>query len=63
MKRLLTGSQKTERICIMKHDKRRGVVVMDKSKYTEKGLKMLQTEKHTKLRHDLTKSIKSKIQR
>ena len=47
----------------MKQDKGRGVVVMDRSKYTEKCLSILQTEQFTKLRHDPTKSIESKIQR
>ena len=41
----------------MKHDKGRGVVVMDNSKYAEKCLQILQTQKYTKLRHDPTKSI------
>ena len=30
-------------IIIMKQDKGRGVVIMDKSKYTEKGLTLLST--------------------
>ena len=38
----------------MKQDKGRGVVVMDRSKYTEKCLSILQTEQFTKLRHDPT---------
>ena len=49
--------KKAERICIVKHDKGRGVVVMDNSKYAEKCLQILQTQKYTKLRHDPTKSI------
>ena len=44
----------------MKQDKGRGVVVMNKSKYTEKCLHALQTEQFTKLRHDPTKSIEKK---
>ena len=47
----------------MKQDKGRGVVVMDRSKYTEKCLNILQTKQFTKLRHDPTKSIENKIQR
>ena len=36
----------------MKKDKGRGVVVMDRSKYTEKCLSILQTEQFTKQRHE-----------
>ena len=39
----------------MKQDKGRGVVVMDRSKYTEKCFNILETEQFTKLRHDPTK--------
>ena len=51
---------KNQSFCIMKQDKGRGVVVMNKSKYTEKCLHALQTEQFTKLRHDPTKSIEKK---
>ena len=47
----------------MKQDKGRGVVAIDRSKYTEKCLNTLQNEQFTKLKHDPTKSIKNKIQR
>ena len=47
----------------MKQDKGRGVVAVDRSKYTAKCLNILQTEQFTKLRHDPTKSIENKIQR
>ena len=47
----------------MKQDKGRGVVAVDRSKYTAKCLNILQTEQFTKLRHDPTKSIVNKIQR
>ena len=63
IKRLLTDFQKKQSIYIMKQDKGRGVVVMDRSKYTEKCLNILQTKQFTKLRHDPTKSIENKIQR
>ena len=53
---------KNRSICIMRQDKGRGVVVMDRSKYTEKCLNILQTEQFTKLRHDSTMSIENKIQ-
>ena len=47
----------------MEKEKGRSVAVMDRSKYTEECLHIFQTEQFTKLRHDLTKSIKNKIQR
>ena len=47
----------------MKQDKGHDVVVMDRSKYAGKCLRILQTEQFTKLRHDPTKSIENKIQR
>ena len=55
---------KNQRNCIIKQDKRPGdVTVMNKSKYTEKCLHILQTEQFNKLGHDPTKSTKNKIQR
>ena len=45
----------------MKQDRRRYVVVMDRSKYTEKCLHTFQTQHFTELRHDPTKSVKNKI--
>ena len=62
-KRIIDSLSKNQSIFIMKQDKGRGVVVMDRSKYTEKYLSILQTEQFTNLRHDLTKSIENKIQR
>ena len=44
-------------------DKGRGVVLMDRPKYTEKCLELLQTNQLTKLNHYPTKSIEGKIQR
>ena len=46
----------------MRQDKRSRVIVMDRSKCTEKCLSILQTENFTKLRHDPTKSNENKIQ-
>ena len=61
-KMIIDSLSKSQNICIMKQDKGCGVVVMDRSKYTEKCLSILQTGQFTKLRHDPTKSIKNKIQ-
>ena len=50
-------------IVIIKQDKGRGVVIMDKSKYTEKGLAILSTKQFQKLKLDPTKSTEVKVQR
>ena len=47
----------------MKQDKGRGVVIMDKSKYAEKGLTVLSTKQFQKLKLHPTKSIEEKVQR
>ena len=46
----------------MKQRKRRGVVILDKSKYMEKCLAMLNTEHFRKLNRDPTKTAERKIQ-
>ena len=46
----------------IKYNKGRGVVIIDKSKYTTKCLELLQTNQFSKLKHDLTKSFENKIQ-
>ena len=48
---------------IIKQDKGRGVVLMDKSKYTEKCLQHLDTENFVKQPTDNTKTIENKVQR
>ena len=50
-------------IPIMKQDKGIGVVIMDKSIYTEKGLALLSTKQFQKLNLDPTKSVKGNVQR
>ena len=47
-------------IIIMKQDKGSGVVIMNKPKYHEKCLELLNTDQFT---HDLTKKMQAKIQR
>ena len=61
-KRIINRLSKNQSIFIMKQDKEHCVLVMDKSKYTEKCLNTLPTEQFTKLGHDPTKSIENKIQ-
>ena len=50
-------------IVVIKQDKGRGVVLMDKSKYTEKCLQHLDTENFVKQPTDNTKTIENKVQR
>ena len=42
-------------LCILKQNKGRGVVLMDRAKYTNKCLELLQTNQFIKLNHDQTK--------
>ena len=62
-KKVIDQLSRNRDLCILKQDKGRGVVLMDRTKYTYKYLELLQTNKFMKLNHDLTKSIEGKIQR
>ena len=46
----------------MKKDKGNAVIIMNKPKYHDKCLELLNTEQFTKLNHDSTKKIEAKIQ-
>ena len=48
---------------VLRQDKGRGIVVIDRTKYTEKCLDLLNTDSFIKLDHDPTKTIEGKIQR
>ena len=48
---------------VLKQDKGRGVVVIDRKKYTEKCINLLHTDSFIQLDHDPTKTIEEKIQR
>ena len=50
-------------LCILKQDKGRGVVLMERTKYRNKCLEILETNQFTKLNHDPTKSVEEMIQR
>ena len=63
LKMIIDSLSKKQNISIMKQDKGRGVVVMNRSNYTEKCLNILQNEQFIKLRHDPTNSIENQIQR
>ena len=62
-KKIIEQLSNNRNICIMRQDKGRRVVIIDKSKYTAKCLELLQTNKFSKLKHDPTKSFENKIQR
>ena len=48
---------------VLKQDKSRGVVVIDRKKYTEKCINLLHTDSFIRLDHDPSKTIEGKIQR
>ena len=62
-KKVIDQLSQNKDLCILKHNKGRGVVLMDRTKYTKKCLELRQTDQFIKLNHDSTKSIEGKIQR
>ena len=46
---------------LLRQDKSKGVVTMDKGKYTEKCLNLLTSNQFNKLSHDPTKSVENKL--
>ena len=50
-------------IILLRQDKARGIVAIGRKKYTEKCMDILNTKKFRKLDKDLTKTIKTKVQR
>ena len=48
---------------LLRQDKGRGIVIIDRNRYTNKCLNILNTEQFRKLDEDPTKSIEAKIQR
>ena len=55
-KRVVNNLSKREGIIIMKQDKDRGVIIMDKAKYTDKYLELLSEKQFQRLNFDPTKS-------
>ena len=49
-------------IFLLKQDKGRGIVIMDRSKYVEKSLEILQTNKFTELQEDPTAQFETRVQ-
>ena len=62
-KNIINNLSKNSSIIILRQDKGRGVVILDKTKYMDKCLSLLDNEQFIKLNTDPTKSIESKIQR
>ena len=60
-KNIIDQLSRIEDLCIFKQDEGRGVVLMDRTKYTNKCLGILETNQFTKLNHDPTKSGEGKI--
>ena len=54
---------KEKNIRILKQDKGRGVVILDKTKYIEKCMALLNAEQFTKLPKDNTKEVEEKVQK
>ena len=63
IKRVINNLSKREDIITMKQDKGRRVVIMDKTKYTDKCLALLSIKQFQTLNFDPTKSTESKVQR
>jgi len=62
-RKTITNLSNNNNIVLLKQDKGRGIVIIDKEKYTEKCLSLLETQQFTKLDKDPTKTIEGKIQR
>ena len=59
-RKIINELRKQEDIAVLKADKGRGIVIMNKDKYHEKCLELLETEQLQKLSHDPTKQPRGK---
>ena len=50
-------------ICLLKQDKGRGIVIMDRTKYVEKCQNILQSDKFVELQEDPTAKFESRVQK
>ena len=62
-KEIINRLSKNPRIIVLRQDHGRGIVIIDKGKYTEKCMKILNTKQFFKLQKDPTKNIEMKIQK
>ena len=61
-KKVINNLSKNENIVILKQDKGRSVVILDRAKYTEKCMELLNTERFKRLTTDPTAAAERKIQ-
>ena len=61
-RKIINELRKREDIAVLKADKGRGIVIMNRDKYNEKCLELLDTEQFQKLNHDPTKTTERKVQ-
>ena len=61
-KKIINELRKREEIAVLKADKGRGIVIMNKDKYPEKCLELLDAEQFQKLNYDPTKTTERKVQ-
>ena len=62
-KEIINKLKKNQNIMLLRQDKGRGIVIIDRNRYTNKCLNILNTEQFRKLGRDPTKLIEAKIQR
>ena len=53
---------KNNDICLLKQDKGRGIIIMDRTKYVEKCMELLNTDKFVQLDEDPTASFETRVQ-
>ena len=61
-RKIINDLRKREDIVVLKADKGRGIVIMNRDKYHEKCLEKLDTEQFQKLNYDPTKITQRKVQ-
>ena len=62
-KKIIEQLSDNHNICIIRQDKRKGLIIINKLKCTRKCLELLQTNQFLKRKHDPTKLFENKIQR
>ena len=62
-KKVIDRLSQSNNIIIIKQDKERGVVILDRPKYIDRCLSIVATKKFSKLEYDPTSKLESKVQR
>ena len=60
---MIQNLSKNKEILILKQEKGRGIVILDRGKYMEKCLSILSTSQFAEIDHDPTAYIKEKVKR